>query len=100
MDIKHFFVALLMIGLFGTNPISYAQDQALESVKSEPSEAAQLPATAETPVPAEAEAGKAEEAIGAGKADKPDSERKAPRQVFNPTEEISEDSPVPFPVDI
>lgn len=97
MDIKHFFVALLMIGLFGATPISYAQDQAQESVKSEPSEAAQLPATAETPVTAEAEAGKAEEAIGAGK---PDSERKAPRQVFNPTEEISEDSPVPFPVDI
>ena len=25
---------------------------------------------------------------------------KAPRKVFKPTEEISEDSPVPFPVDI
>lgn len=31
---------------------------------------------------------------------KPVSKAKPPKKVFKPTEEISEDSPVPFPVDI
>ncbi len=34
------------------------------------------------------------------RADAPVSKNKPPKEVFNPTEEISEDSPVPFPVDI
>ncbi len=77
---KNVFASTLLTLLVMIGSVSLAQEQADDTQGS-------TDQAAETTKPSDAEK---------------DSERnkKPPREVFKPTEEISEDSPVPFPVDI
>ncbi len=79
--IRFFWLAIVLGALLCSTSFVQSQTSGQESTSSE------------SPTEDKKETGKTE-------AKKPASKPKPPRKVFNPTEEISEDSPVPFPVDI
>jgi hypothetical protein len=100
MRLKHNLILLLVC--CSSVSIVYSQDSTTDQASSVAAQEPSRTATqreADEGDPNDQSESQAEQEVPQPKQQK-ESKTKPPKQVFKPTEEISEDSPVPFPVDI